>query len=166
MVYRAIRPLAIFHEEYRAVDEIVLDSKTLEATSRLSFKEFKKNGNFHTHPGLIDGLTWAAGFSMNCNDNNDLDKSVFVNHGWQSFQAFEPISVDNEYTTYSHMVEGKDRLWQGDVFILCGEKIVARFGDFAVSFFSHFPEVFISILIMQFTDARCSTPGSEGYSIC
>ncbi|KAI3335280.1 ketoacyl-synt-domain-containing protein [Ustulina deusta] len=132
MVYRAIRPLAIFHEEYRAVDEIVLDSKTLEATSRLSFKEFKKNGNFHTHPGLIDGLTWAAGFSMNCNDNNDLDKSVFVNHGWQSFQAFEPISVDNEYTTYSHMVEGKDRLWQGDVFILCGEKIVARFGDFAM----------------------------------
>jgi hypothetical protein len=135
MVYRAIRPLARFHEEYRAVDEIVLNSKTLEASSRLSFKDFHKDGSFHTHPGLIDGLTWAAGFSMNCNDYNDLDKDVFVNHGWGSFQIFEPMDFSKEYTTYSHLVEGKDRLWQGEVTILDGEKVVAHFGQFAVSTF-------------------------------
>ncbi|KAI5855057.1 ketoacyl-synt-domain-containing protein [Durotheca rogersii] len=132
MVYRAIRPLARFHEEYRAVDEIVLNSKTLEASSRLSFKDFHKEGTFHTHPGLIDGLTWAAGFSMNCNDNNDLDKDVFVNHGWGSFQIFEPMDFTKEYTTYSHMIEGKDRLWQGEVTILDGDKVVAHLGQFAM----------------------------------
>ncbi|RYO88001.1 hypothetical protein DL766_004976 [Monosporascus sp. MC13-8B] len=132
MAYRAIRPLARFHEEYRGVDEIVLNSQTLEASSRLSFRNFPKDGNFQTHPGLIDSLTWAAGFSMNCNDHNDLDKDVFVNHGWGSFQIFEPIDFEKEYTTYSHMVEGKDRLWQGEVTVLDGDKVVAHFSQFAM----------------------------------
>ncbi|KAI2607013.1 ketoacyl-synt-domain-containing protein [Hypoxylon fragiforme] len=132
MVYRAIRPLARFHDDYRAVDEIVMDSKSLEATSRLDFSNFHKGGDFHTHPGLMDALTWCAGFTMNCNDNNDLDRDVYVNHGWGSFQMFEPMSFEKNYTTYSRMVEGKDRLWQGDVMILDGDKIVAHFGDFAM----------------------------------
>ena len=32
MVYRMIRPLARFHDDYRAIDEVVLNSKTLEAS--------------------------------------------------------------------------------------------------------------------------------------
>ncbi|KAK0637053.1 hypothetical protein B0T17DRAFT_588016 [Bombardia bombarda] len=90
MTYRSIRP-------------------SPEASSRLSFKDFHKDGDFHTHPGLIDGLTWAAGFSMNCNDYNDLDKDLFVNHGWRSFQVFEPMDFAKEYTTYSRMIEGVPR---------------------------------------------------------
>lgn len=135
MVYRAIRPLARFHDEYRAVDEIVLNSQTLEAASRLRFRDFPRDGAFHTHPGLIDGLTWAAGFSMNCNDGNDLDKTAFVNHGWGAFQIFEPLDLSKDYTTYSRMVEGKDRLWQGEVTVLDGDKVVAHFSQFAVSTF-------------------------------
>ncbi|KAI5927308.1 beta-ketoacyl synthase [Camillea tinctor] len=132
MVYRAIRPLARFHEDFRAVDEIILDSKTLEASSRLSFDSFHKDGDFHTHPGLLDALTWSSGFAMNCNDNNDLDRDVYVNHGWGSFQMFEPMDFKKEYTTYSRMVEGKDRLWHGDVMILHGDKVVACFREFAM----------------------------------
>ena len=37
MVYRAIRPLACFHNDYRAIDEILLNSNTLSASSILSF---------------------------------------------------------------------------------------------------------------------------------
>ncbi|KAI0003486.1 ketoacyl-synt-domain-containing protein [Xylariaceae sp. FL0662B] len=132
MVYRAIRPLARFHDDYRAVDEIVLNSKTLEASSRLNFGSFKKGGSFHTHPGFIDALTWSSGFAMNCNDSNDLDRDVFVNHGWGSFQLFEPMNFEKEYTTYSRMVEGADRLWHGDVMILQNERVVAYFGEFAM----------------------------------
>ncbi|KAI0017593.1 ketoacyl-synt-domain-containing protein [Xylariomycetidae sp. FL0641] len=132
MVYRSIRPLARFHDDYRAVDEIVMNSKTLEASSQLSFGSFKKEGNFHTHPALLDALTWCAGFSMNCNDYNDLDREVFVNHGWGSFQMFEPLDFAKEYTTYSRMVEGADKLWTGDVLVLDGEKIIAHFGKFAM----------------------------------
>ncbi|KAH8200904.1 hypothetical protein TruAng_004913 [Truncatella angustata] len=132
MVYRAIRPLARFHDDYRAVDEIVLNSKTLESSSRLSFGGFHKEGNFHTHPGLLDALTWSSGFTMNCNDNNDLDKEVFVNHGWGSFRMFEALDLSKIYTTYSRMVEGKDHLWHGEIVIMENDRVVAHFGQFAM----------------------------------
>jgi iterative type I PKS product template protein len=133
MVYRAIRPLARFHDDYRAIDEIVLNSNTLEATSRLSFGSVKRDGSFHTHPAIIDSLTQSCGFTMNCNDFSDLDVEVFMNHGWGSFQIFEPLDFDKVYTTYTRMEQGPDKLWHGDVVILDGNIVVASFGQIAVS---------------------------------
>lgn len=132
MVYRAIRPLARFHDDYRAIDEIVLNSNTLEASSHLSYGSVKRGGNFHTHPAVIDSLTQSCGFTMNCNDSTDLDKEVFMNHGWGSFQIFEPLDFDKHYTTYTHMHEGEDKLWHGDVVVFDGENVVAYFGKIAV----------------------------------
>lgn len=140
MLYRAIRPLARFHDDYRAIDELVMNSRTLEASSRLNFDSVKKDGNFHTHPAIIDSLTQAPGFTMNCNDSNDLDVEVFMNHGWGSFQIFEPIDFQKEYTTYTRMAEGADRLWHGDVMIFDGERVVAHFGQFAVRSFHYIIE--------------------------
>ena len=133
MVYRAIRPLARFHADYRAIDEVVLNSNTLEASSRLSFGSVKRGGDYHTHPAIIDSLTQSCGFTMNCNDRTDLDVEVFMNHGWGSFQIFEPLDFDKEYTTYTRMVEGQDKLWHGDVVVFNGDEIVAYFGQISVS---------------------------------
>ena len=135
MLYHAIRPLTKFHNDYRAIDELVMNSKTREASSRLNFDRVKKDGNFHTNPAIIESLTQATGFTMNCNDSNDLDVEVFMNHGWGSFQIFEPMDFEKEYTTYTRMVEGADRLWHGDVMIFNGERVVAHFGQCAVRFF-------------------------------
>ena len=125
MVYRMIRPLARFHDDYRAIDEVVLNSKTLEASSKLSFGSVKRGGDFHTHPAIIDALTQSCGFTMNCNDSTDLDIEVFMNHGWGGFKIFEPIDFDKEYTTYTRMHEGTDKLWHGDVVIFDGDNVVA-----------------------------------------
>ncbi|KAK3987345.1 hypothetical protein QBC44DRAFT_344021 [Cladorrhinum sp. PSN332] len=132
MVYRAIRPLARFHDDYRAIDEVVLNSNTLEASSRLSFGTVKREGNFHTHPAIIDALTQSCGFAMNCNDNTDLDTEVFMNHGWGSLQLFEPIDFEKTYTTYTRMLPGADKLWYGDVVIMDDDKVVAFFGQIAI----------------------------------
>lgn len=132
MVYRAIRPLARFHDDYRAIDEIVLNSNTLEASSQLSFGTVKRGGDYHTHPAIIDSLTQACGFTMNCKDDTDLDVDVFMNHGWGSFQIFEPLDFEKTYKTYSRMVEGEDKLWRGDAVILDGDKVVAFFGQIAI----------------------------------
>lgn len=132
MVYRAIRPLARFHDDYRAIDEIVLNSNTLEATSQLSFGTVKKDGIFHTHPAVIDSLTQSCGFTMNCNDYTDLDKDVFMNHGWGSLQIFQPLDMEKVYTTYTQMKEGDDKLWHGDVVICDGDTVVAHFGQIRV----------------------------------
>ena len=141
MVYRAIRPLARFHDDYRAIDEVVLNSRTLEASSSLSFDSVKRGGDFHTHPALIDSLTQSCGFAMNCNDSTDLDVEVFMNHGWGSFQLFEPVDFDKSYTTYTRMVEGHDKLWHGDVVIFDGDQVVASFGQIAVRSSSLFADV-------------------------
>jgi hypothetical protein len=134
MCYRAIRPLARFHPDYRAAGEVLLNSDTLEAVSRLSFATVKRVGNFHTHPGIIDALSQSCGFIMNCNEYADLDGDVFMNHGWSSLQLFEPISFDEEYTTYTQMKEGDDNLWHGDVVVLNNkDKVVAYIGHVAVS---------------------------------
>ncbi|KAI9654519.1 MAG: Type I Iterative PKS [Bathelium mastoideum] len=132
MVYRAIRPLARFHDDYRAIDEIVLDSKTLEASSHLSFDSVKRGGDFHTHPAIIDSLTQSCGFTMNCNNDTDLDVDVFMNHGWGSFQIFQPLEFEKKYVTYTRMEEGADKLWHGDVVIFDGEMVVAHFGQIAI----------------------------------
>ncbi|KAF2204082.1 ketoacyl-synt-domain-containing protein [Delitschia confertaspora ATCC 74209] len=132
MVYRAIRPLARFHDDYRAIDEIVLNSNTLEASSLLSYSTVKRGGSYHTHPAVIDSLTQSCGFTMNCNDGTDLDNEVFMNHGWGSFQIFEPIDFEKSYTTYTRMAEGHDKLWCGDVVVFDGEKVVAYFGQIAI----------------------------------
>ncbi|KAK4166873.1 hypothetical protein QBC43DRAFT_367805 [Cladorrhinum sp. PSN259] len=132
MAYRAIRPLARFHDDYRAIDEVVLNSQTLEASSELSFGTVKREGNYHTHPAIIDALTQSCGFTMNCNDNTDLDNEVFMNHGWGSLQLFEPIDFEKTYKTYTRMLPGADKLWYGDVVVLDGDKVVAFLGQIAI----------------------------------
>ncbi|KAI2476002.1 Type I Iterative Polyketide synthase [Pyrenophora tritici-repentis] len=132
MVYRAIRPLARFHDDYRAINEIILNSNTLEAISHLSFETVKRGGHYHTHPAIIDSLTQSCGFTMNCNDAADLDVEVFMNHGWGSFQIFEPLDFDKKYTTYTQMAEGSDKLWHGDVVIFDDDRVVAFFGQIAI----------------------------------
>ncbi|KAK2800875.1 fusarubin cluster-polyketide synthase [Onygenales sp. PD_10] len=151
MVYRAIRPLARFHDDYRAIDEIVLNSNTLEASSHLSFASVRKGGDFHTHPAIIDSLTQSCGFAMNCNDSTDLDIEAFINHGWGSFQIFEPLSFDKSYTTYTRMEEGADKLWHGDVVIFDGEKVVAYFGQIAV-------RALISLLRVEWVEVDFISP--------
>ena len=135
MVYRMIRPLAQFHADYRAIDEFVLDSNSLEASSRISFGTVKRNKDdrFYLHPAIIDAMTQSCGFAMNCNDQTDLDVEVFMNHGWGSFQIFEDIDFEKTYTTYTRMFEGKDHIWHGDVVVFDGDKVVAAFQKLAVS---------------------------------
>ena len=133
MAYRAIRPLARFHDDYRAIDEMVLNSNTLEASSKLSFGSVKRDGHFHTHPAVIDALTQSCGFTMNCKDDTDLDNEVFMNHGWHGFQIFEPIDFDKQYTTYTQMHQGEGGLWHGDVAIFDGDNVVASLKQVTVS---------------------------------
>ncbi|RBR03687.1 uncharacterized protein FIESC28_11725 [Fusarium coffeatum] len=132
MAYRMIRPLARFHDDYRAIDEVVLNSTTLEASSKISFGTVKRDGDFHTHPAVIDSLTQSCGFAMNCNDNTDIDVDVYMNHGWGSLELFEELDFEKEYTTYTQMFEGEDKLWYGDVVIFDGDRVVAFFGQIAI----------------------------------
>ncbi|KAJ5996959.1 hypothetical protein N7522_008619 [Penicillium canescens] len=127
MVYKMIRPLAEFHRDYRTIEEVVIDSQSLEASGKVCFSEVQAPGKFHTHPSYLDGLAQSSGFVMNCNDDADLDTEVFVNHGWKGLQLYEPLRPDAHYTTYVQMVEGESRMFEGDMIVLDGDTVVASF---------------------------------------
>lgn len=155
MMYRTLRCLAEFHQDHKLVDDIVIDSQTHEATAQVSFgqllgRDGKHVGTFHTHPGVVDALTQPAGFALNGADGTDLDKEVYINHGWGSFYLFEPLDLTKVYTVYVHMTEGEDQIWYGDIVVLelnNGErpdKVVALFERYSVQ---RLPRRVLSILL-------------------
>lgn len=133
MIYKMITQLADFDPNYRGLVEITLDNDQLEACGRVSFKDVKKGGEFHTNPAYIDALSQLGGFVMNANENVDLEKEVFINHGWDSMQLFEAIDESKTYETHVKMRDVGGSLWKGDVTIFDTEKVVGLFGGVAVS---------------------------------
>lgn len=133
MIYRMVATLAEFEPNYRALDEIVLDSSAMEACSVANFRAIKQDGKFHTNPAYIDALSQSAGFVMNASDQSNLDLEVFVNHGWSSFQLFEDLSPNKHYETHVAMLESSGKLWKGDILVMDGDKVVAIFEGIAVS---------------------------------
>lgn len=134
MVYKMISPLAQFHRDYQPLDEVIIDSNSLEVSSQVNFTGVQAAGNFFAHPAYIDGLTQAGGFVMNCNDSNDLAVEVFVNHGWESLQLYEPLQKEKKYKTFCHMSPGDNRKFHGDVVVFDeSEKIVASYKGIVVS---------------------------------
>jgi iterative type I PKS product template protein len=131
--YKLISTLAQFHPDYRAIDEVTLDSQTLEASTVVSFGQVKSTGSFSTHPAYIDVMTQTAGFVMNGKDDTDLDVEIFVNHGWESLQIYAEISPGKTYQTYVQMVKGEGGLWHGDTVMFDGDEIIAFFKGVAVS---------------------------------
>lgn len=127
-----ITQLADFDPNYRGLIEIDLDNDHLEACGRASFKDVEKGGEFHTNPAYIDALSQLGGFVMNANENVDLEKEVFINHGWDSMQLIDAIDETKTYETHVKMHEIGGNLWKGDVTIFDSEKIVGLFGGVAV----------------------------------
>ncbi|KZF26353.1 polyketide synthase [Xylona heveae TC161] len=127
MAYKMVKTLADFPEDYKAIDEVIMDSGLLEASSRINFSGCKKGGDYNTNPAYIDGLTQSGGFVMNANDGADLDNEVFINHGWKSFQIFQDISADKIYNTHVRMHPGESNTYVGDVVVMEGDNIAASF---------------------------------------
>ncbi|KAH8730335.1 hypothetical protein GQ44DRAFT_747268 [Phaeosphaeriaceae sp. PMI808] len=132
MIYKMVGQLADFDPKYRALEEITLDSDTLEATGRVNFTKVLTEGKFHTNPAYIDALSQLGGFVMNGNEGVDLDKELFVNHGWGSLKLIEKIDPNKVYTTHVKMIEGKEKLWTGDITIMDGDVVIGIFGGVAL----------------------------------
>lgn len=98
---------------------------------------------------------------MNCNDKTDLDQEVFMNHGWGSFQIYEQMDLEKKYNTYTHMEEGEDKLWHGDVAIFDGDRIVSHIGQIAVGAPRQLALI-RHVLISALADSRRTSPGFEG----
>lgn len=120
MIYKMVGQLADFAPKYRGLSAITLDNDALEAAGTISFRSTASDGDsqWFINPAYLDAFSQLGGFVMNANEGVDLDKELFVNHGWASMRFFRSqLDPKATYHSYVKMKEEKDNLWSGDVLI-------------------------------------------------
>jgi noranthrone synthase len=132
--YKLMSNMAHFHPDYKLLDDLVLNENQDEAVSMMDFSAAQTDGIFAAHPAYIDAITQVAGFALNANDNTDIEKEVFVNHGWESFQIYQPLTKNKVYEVYTKMERPKKGdLVHGDIIVLHEDNVVAFFKGISVS---------------------------------
>jgi noranthrone synthase len=132
--YKLMSSMARFHPEYQLLDNLILNETDNEAVSTMDFSTAKSEGSFAAHPAYVDAITQVAGFTMNANDDTDIEKEVFVNHGWDSLQVYQPLVKGKSYQVYTRMVNGgAGDLVHGDTIVLDSDVVVAFFKGLSVS---------------------------------
>ncbi|TQV91536.1 polyketide synthase [Cordyceps javanica] len=164
MAYRMVATLAEFDPDYHCIDEVLYDSDNYEAVCTVSFNQMKKSGTFYINPGAIDGLTQSGGFVMNANDGTNLNTDVFVNHGWDDFQVFEPIRDDCQYRTHVCMVPGKEeQLWKGDIVIFTDDRAVGLVKGVRIQ---GLPRRLLRFILTQAAKPPKEPKGKSGVEVC
>ena len=126
--YQLVSSLASYDPPYKGVSAVVLDSANLEAIATVKLHNPKQGGIYHINPYLIDSLGQPALFVMNANDQADLSKEVFVNHGWASLQTYKPLLVDRIYQSHVKMSgPHEDGMYSGDMTVFEKDDVVAVF---------------------------------------
>ncbi|KAL2850258.1 beta-ketoacyl synthase [Aspergillus pseudoustus] len=126
--YKLMSSMASFHPNYKLLNYLILNEEDNEAVSTMNFAAAKGEGTFAAHPAYVDAITQVGGFAMNAKDDTDIQQEVFVNHGWDSFQIYEPLVKGKPYEVYSKMAKDKTGdLVHGDTIVLDGDTVVAFF---------------------------------------
>ncbi|KAL4789091.1 beta-ketoacyl synthase [Aspergillus venezuelensis] len=126
--YKLMSSMANFHPDYKLLDLLILNEADNEAVSTMDFSVAKIEGTFAAHPAYVDAITQVGGFAMNANDNTDIQQEVYVNHGWDSFQVYQPLVKGKAYDVYACMTRDKTGdLVHGDTIVLDGDVVVAFF---------------------------------------
>ncbi|KAF2858089.1 putative polyketide synthase [Piedraia hortae CBS 480.64] len=125
LAYLLFSKLVDYEQRYKGMQEVILDSDKLEATSRVVFQV--PNEGYVYNPCWIDSLGHIAGFIMNGNDNIHSKDQVFINHGWDHVRFAEPLEAGKEYTTYNRMQLVNKAMYAGDTYILDGNNVVGMF---------------------------------------
>lgn len=140
--YKLMSNMAHFHPDYKLLDDLILNEDEDEAVSMMDFSAAQTGGTFAAHPAYVDAITQVAGFALNANDNTDLEKEVFVNHGWESFQIYQPLTKDKVYEVYTKMERPKTGdLVHGDIIVMHEDNVVAFFKGISVRLFFQFQQL-------------------------
>jgi len=124
MAYKLFKALVNYADNYRGMEEVILDGKTTEATAQVQFQTTAADGDFFCSPYWIDSLAHLSGFIVNASDHLDSDNSVYISHGWNSVKFAKKFSPEKKYRSYVRMQPAPGNISVGDVYIMEGEEIV------------------------------------------
>jgi iterative type I PKS product template protein len=125
LAYKLFSALVDYDPKYRGMEEVILHSGNMEATSKVVFQTTEKDGNFFCSPYWIDSVAHISGFIVNGSDAIDSRESVYISHGWESLRVSEPFSAEKTYRSYVKMQNTEPNVMAGDVFVFDGDAVTA-----------------------------------------
>lgn len=126
-VYKLFASFVDYAEKFRGMEEVIVDTPELEATSAVKFQTTDKDGDFFCSPYWIDSLAHLSGFIMNGTDAVD-GNSVYISHGWKHMRFSKSFDPSITYRSYVKMQEAGKDVFAGDVYILEGDVIIGVVG--------------------------------------
>jgi iterative type I PKS product template protein len=126
MAYKLFKALVNYADNYRGMEEVVLDGKTTEATAAVKFQTTPADGEFFCSPYWIDSLAHLSGFIVNASDHLDSDNSVYISHGWGSLRISKTLSPEKSYRSYVRMQPQPGNVSAGDVYILEDGEVIGQ----------------------------------------
>lgn len=124
VAYKLFRALVTYDENYRGMEEIILNDRETEATAQISFQTDQQSGTFFCSPYWIDSLCHISGFVVNATDLIDSAESVYISHGWNAMRFAKSFSPKKKYRSYVRMQPQSNNIRAGDVYIFEDENIV------------------------------------------
>ncbi|KAL4898948.1 putative sterigmatocystin biosynthesis polyketide synthase [Aspergillus multicolor] len=157
--YKLMSSMANFHPDYKLLNRLILNEADNEAVSTMDFSAAKSDGMFAAHPAYVDAITQVGGFAMNANDNTDIQQEVFVNHGWDSFQIYQPLVKGKTYEVYARMTRDQQGdLVHGDTLVLNSDVVVAFFKGLSLRCV---PRRGLRMVLQQASDRAARLNGSK-----
>ena len=125
MAYKLFGGLINYGAKYRGMEEVILDSAQLEATSSVVFQTGESDGNFYRSPYWTDSVAHLSGFVMLANEKADPARHVYVSHGWENYRVARPFSADKTYRAYVKMQPTSPNVVIGDLYVFEEAEIIA-----------------------------------------
>lgn len=144
LAYKLFSALVQYDEKYQGMEEVILNSKNFEATSRVRFQSGEKDGTFFLSPFWIDSLAHLSGFILNGSDAIDSKNFVYVSHGWKSLRISRLLSRTITYNSYVKMQASPNNIMKGDVYIFEENTIIGMVGGLK---FQRIPRTMLDTLL-------------------
>jgi len=125
LAYKLFSALVDYDQKYRGMEEVILHSGNMEATSQVVFQTTEKDGDFMCSPYWIDSVAHISGFIVNGSDAIDSRENVYISHGWESLRVAELFSAEKTYRSYVRMQPRPGKVMAGDVFVFDEDRVVA-----------------------------------------
>ena len=129
LAYKLFDGLVHYESKYQGMREVLLDSEELESTALLDLYDKNDAGKFYFSPFWVDCFAHLAGFVMNANDTADLQKAVYISHGWQSMRFATEIDPTKLYRVHVKMQPLGKSMVAGDMAIFQGEQMIGLISD-------------------------------------
>jgi len=144
LAYKLFASIVDYSKEYQGMEQVILDSESLEATAQVKFQV--EDRGFDFNPCWVDSLGHIAGFIMNGNDNVYSKDQVFINHGWDAMRCGKAVEYGKTYTTYNRMQLDAGTMYVGDTYIFDGEELIAIYEGVKVSRFKRYEDIMLTKL--------------------